>query len=150
MTKYIVRLSSEERNYLEAMIGKGSSTAYRNRRARILLLADRATGSRWGNAKIAEAVGVAERTVEHVKQELVERGLEGALESKKRTDTPKNKKFDGVSHARLMTLACSSPPLGRSRWTLQLLADKLVELKIVDSVCADTVRLELKKRVAAP
>ena len=151
MIKYIVRLSVSERVYLESVIGKGVSTAYRNRRARILLLSDRGPdGTKWTNAKIAKAVGVAERTVEHVKQKLVEQGLEAALESRRRTDTPKNKKFDGVSHAQLVTLACSAPPVGRSRWTLQLLADKLVELKVVDSVCADTVRLELKNRVAAP
>jgi len=142
--KYIVRLSNEEREQLEELTRKGKAAAYKIRHAHILLKAD-ADGPNWTDEKIAEAFSVTVRTVELVRQRLVEQGLEVALNRKKQERPSKYRKFDGEKEARLIALGCSSPPEGYARWTFRLLADKVVELKIVESVSPETVRQTLKK-----
>src|SRR5204862_6425854 len=102
-------------------------------------------GPAWTDDRIAEAVAVHRRTVEHVRQRFVEQGLEAALVRKKQDRPSRERKLDGAGEARLITLACSKPPLGRAAWTLRLLADRLVELQIVASISTETVRQVLKK-----
>src|SRR5262249_11304531 len=112
----------------------------------ILLKADAAAGGpAWTDDRIAEAVEVTLRTVERVRQRFVEQGLEAALVRKKQDRPSRERKLDGADEARLIALACSEPPQGRSAWTLQLLADKLVELRVVDTISDETVRQVLKK-----
>jgi len=145
MTKrYVVRLTDEERGELRRLVSKGRAAAHRIRRANILLLAD-ADGPGWTDARIAEAVGVHPFTVRNVRQRLVERGLEGALARKKQERPSRERLLDGKGEAELIALACSAPPEGRARWTLHLLADKLVELEVVESISHETVRQTLKK-----
>jgi transposase len=144
MKKYVVRLTEEQRAALEALVKKGRTAAYRMRHANILLKAD-ADGPAWSDPQIAEAFGCHIGTVENVRQRFVEGGLAGALDRKKRDRPPRTPKLDGEGEARLIALACSSPPDGRDRWTLKLLAQRLVELEVVDTISAQTVRRNLKK-----
>ncbi len=102
-------------------------------------------GPAWTDARIAEAIEVNVTTVERVRERFVEQGLEAALVRKKQDRPSRERKLDGQAEARLVALACSNPPAGRSRWTLRLLASKLVELEIVDKVGTETVRQVLKK-----
>jgi transposase len=140
--KYIVDLTSEEREELEALISSGVAPARKLTRARILLKADEG----WTDKAISEALDVGTATVERVRKRFVEWGGIKAIERRKprRQD---ERKLDGDAEARLITLACSEPPEGRTRWTLQLLADKLVTLEAVDidSISYETVRRVLKK-----
>ena len=146
MKKYRVTLTAEERQDLQDLIASGKAAAQKLAHARILLKADAAAGGpAWPDARIAEAVEVSIATVERVRQRFVERGLEAALGRKPQDRPSRERKLDGRAEARLIALACSEPPDGRTAWTLQLLADKLVELRIVDSVCDETVRRVLKK-----
>lgn len=142
--KYIVRLSEQERQQLADLVGKGRATVYRIRHANILLLAD-ADGPSWGDQQIAEALSCHFGTVANVRMRLVERGLEGALARKEQERPSRQPLLDGQKQARLIALACGEPPEGRRRWTLQLLADKMVELKVVESISHETVRKALKK-----
>jgi transposase len=142
--KYIVRLSEEEREQLRDLTTKGKAAAYRIKHAQILLKAD-ADGPNWKDKQIAEAFSVTVKTVELLRQRLVEQGLEAALNRKKQARPSRHPKFDGDAEAHLVALSCSSPPEGRARWTLRLLADKAVELEIVESVCHETIRQTLKK-----
>jgi transposase len=140
--KYIVNLTSEEREALEALISSGIASARKLTRARILLKAD----EDWTDKRISEALDVGTATVERVRKRFVEWGGIKAIERRK----PRRRyerKIDGDAEARLVALACSAPPEGRTRWTLQLLADKLVTLEEVDidSVSHETVRQVLKK-----
>ena len=145
MKRYIVKLSQEEREKLEDLISKGSGVAKRMTHARILLKADSGEcGESWTDEKTAQALNVSVATVEQVRQRLVEGGVEVALNRKKHSRT-RSRKLDGDGEARLVTLACSKAPDGRSRWTLQLLADRMVELAYVDSLSDETVRRTLKK-----
>jgi len=145
MTKrYVVRLTDREREELRRMVSKGRGAAYKIRHANILLLAD-ADGPGWTDARIAEAVGVHSFTVRNVRQRLVQRGLEGALARKEQQRPSRQRLLDGKKEAELIALACSAPPEGRTRWTLHLLADRLVELEIVESISHETVRQTLKK-----
>src|SRR5262249_34256579 len=115
-------------------------------RARILLKADQAWGGpAWDDARIADALGCGHRTVERVRQRFVESGLESALAHKPQERPSRTPVLDGAAEARRIALACSAPPHDRATWTLQLLADQLVELKVVESVSRDTVRRVLKK-----
>lgn len=141
---YIVRLTDEERSELSALVSKGTTQAYRMRHAGILLKVD-ADGPGWTDERTAEAIGCHANTVRHVRQRFVEQGLEVALERKKRETPARAPKLDGAGEARLIAESCSAPPAGRARWTLHLLADRLVELKIVDSISHETVRQTLKK-----
>lgn len=142
--KYIVRLSAEERTELEAMVKKGKAAAYKIKHANILLAAD-VKGPAWPDAQIAEAFSCHQRTVENVRRRLVEEGLEAALQRKKQAQPSHPPKLDGKGEARLIALACSCPPEGRDRWTLKLLAERLVQLEVVDSISDQTVRRTLKK-----
>lgn len=143
--KYIVRLSSEEREQLETLVKKGNAAAHKRLHAQILLTADVGEGGPgWKDEPISQALGVSTRTVERVRERLVEQGLEAAL---KRAPQQRYKplKLDGEGQAQLVALACSAPPEGRRRWTLQLLADRLVSLGCVEEISYETVRQVLKK-----
>jgi transposase len=143
--KYVVRLTIEERRSLEALLSEGRAAADKLLRARMLLKADVGEGGPgWTDEKTAEAFEVGLSTIHRLRQRLVEEGLEAALVRKPslRSRPPK---LDGEKEARLIALACSAPPAGRARWTLQLLADTLVELRVVDSISDEAVRLRLKK-----
>lgn len=144
--KYLVTLTPEERQWLTTLVSAGKRSALAITRARILLKADQADGGpAWDDARIAEALDCGQRTVERVRQRFVERGLEQALARKPQDRPSRERKFDGAAEARLIALACSKPPQGQARWTLKLLADKLVELEIFDFVSDETVRRVLKK-----
>ena len=147
MKKYKVTLTAEERQHLHDLIAAGKAAAQKLAHARILLKADAADGGpAWPDDRIAEALEVSTATVERVRQRFVEQGLEAALDRKKQERPPAGSvKLDGRAEARLIALACSAPPDGRAAWTMQLLADKLVELEVVDVVSDETVRRALKK-----
>lgn len=143
---YRVTLTGDERAELAAVVRGGRASALRLTRARILLKADQGgEGPAWTDAAIAEALDVAENTVANVRQRFVERGLDGALSRKPQDRPSKPRVLDGRAEARLAALACSEPPTGHARWTLQLLADRLVELRVIDTISADTVGRALKK-----
>lgn len=144
MKKYIVRLTDEERQQLEDLVGKGQAPAYKIRHAHILLKAD-ADGPCWTDQAIADAFCCHRGTVEGIRKRFVEQGMHGALERKKRANPPRERILDGAGEARLIALHCSPPPEGCSRWTLELLADKLVELEVVESISYRTVGRVLKK-----
>ena len=148
--KYVVRLSAEERTLLTELISAGKAAARAQTHARILLKADQgADGPAWIDAEIATAFEVGERTVERVREAWVCEGLEAALYPKPaRAHRPR--RLDGEQEAHLVALACSEPPAGKKRWTLRLLADRLVELAIVDGIAPETVRATLKKTNSSP
>jgi hypothetical protein len=144
--RYLVTLTPEERQRLTDLVSAGKRSALTITRARILLKADQADGGQaWDDARIAEALDCGLRTVERVRQRFVERGLDLALGRKPQDRPSRERKFDGAAEARLIALACSPPPHGRARWTLKLLADKLVELRVFEAVDDETVRRVLKK-----
>jgi transposase len=146
MKKYLVTLTPDERTQLAALIAAGKGAAKKLAHARILLKADQADGGpAWTDDRIAEAVEVSVATVERVRQRFVEDGLDAALARKKQDKPSRERALDGRAEARLIALACSAPPDGRKRWTLKLLADKLVELEVVDTVSDETVRRALQK-----
>ena len=142
---YRVTLDKEERETLSALVSRGKGNARRLRRARILLLADesRPDGG-WKDAAIASALSASVRTVERTRQKCVEMGVEGAL-NHTRPHKTRRKVLDGAAEARLVQLACSAAPDGREDWSMQLLADKLIELEVVETVSRETVRTTLKK-----
>jgi transposase len=149
--KYLVTLTADEREWLAGLVCAGRRSALTLTRARILLKADQADGGpAWEDADIAEALDCSARTVERVRQRFVERGLEQALGRKPQDRPSRERKFDGAAEARLIALACSAPPEGRARWTLKMLADKLVELEVFESVSDETVRRVLKKTNSSP
>jgi len=144
--RYVVRLEPGERALLERLVSVGKGAAAKLTHARVLLQADQsAAGPGWTDARIAEGLGVTTRTVEHIRQRFVEAGLEAALVRKKACRPPRERLLDGAGEAKLTALCCSKAPDGRKRWTLQLLADRLVELNIVDSISYETVRRTLQK-----
>ena len=146
MKEYRVTLTDEGRRDLHDLIAAGKAAAKRMAHARILLKADAAPGGpSWTDERIAEAVEVSPATVERVRQRFVEQGAEAALVRKPQDRPSRLPKLDGRAEARLIALACSPPPLGRAVWTMQLLADKLVELEVVPSISDETVRRSLKK-----
>ena len=143
--KYRVTLTKEEKEELTAIVKKGKGNARRMARARMLLLADEArSDGGWKDADIAQALGVHQRTVERVREKCVEQGVEAALNHTRPTKKRK-RVLDGEAEARLVQLACSEAPDGHEDWTLQMLADKLIELEVVESVSRETVRTTLKK-----
>jgi transposase len=145
MLKYIVRLNSEEHAQLLALVHTGRAAAVKLLHARILLKADVGADSRcWTDAEIADALDTSAATVHRVRQGFVEQGLEAAL-SRKRPTGRQYRTLDGAQEAQLIAVACSAPPEGRARWTLTLLADKLVALDIVDTISTACVRTTLKK-----
>jgi transposase len=144
-----VRLDEAERTRLQTMVDRGKGSKTIRNRARILLKADEGEqGPAWPDAKIAEAFDVGVRTVERTRQALVESGFEAVL-VRKPSPNRQYRKLDGVQEAQLVKLACSTPPTGRVRWTMSLLADKLVELKVVDAIGEETVRTTLKKTLSS-
>ena len=143
--KYRVRLSVEEQQELKGLVSKGRAAAYRQTHARILLLSDEAQeGGAMKDEEIALTLKVGNATVGRVRRRCVEEGLERALGRKEQVNR-RPKKLDGQGEAHLIALACSQPPDGRVGWTLHLLADRLVEREIVDSISTETVRQTLKK-----
>ncbi len=144
--RYKVTLTAEERKNLETLSTKGKRAARTVLYARALLLLDAGEhGPKWVVAKVAEALGTTPRSLEHLKRRFVEDGLPNAIERKKRTTPPREIQFGGEFEAKLLALACSEAPEGRARWTVRLLAEKIVELKIVPSVSPMTVCNTLKK-----
>lgn len=144
--RYRVTLTEEEREYLEEIFTKGKRAARTVLYARALLLLDAGEqGPKWIVAKVAEALGTTPRSLEHLKKRFVEEGLPRAIERKKRVTPPRKIQFGGEFEAHLLALACSEAPEGRKRWTVRLLAEKMVELKIVESVSPMTVCNTLKK-----
>jgi len=142
--KYIVRLNDQEREQLKLVISKLSGSSQKVRRANILLMAD-ANGPAWTDKQIAVAYHCRTKTVENVRQRLVERGFEETLQRKKRDSPPRQKTLDGKQEAKVIATRLGSPPKGYANWTLRLLARKVVELEIVDSVSHRTVMRMLKK-----
>ena len=130
--KYVVRLTEDERQSLESLLSGKRTGADRALRARILLKADLG-GDAWSDTEIADAFEVGVSTIHRLRQRLVEEGLEAAL-SRRPMSSKRARKLDGAQEARLIALACGSAPEGRARWTLRLLADKLVELEVVPSI----------------
>ena len=144
--RYRVTLTEQERKELEALTRCGKTRAKKFIHARALLLCDAGThGPGWTVADTASALGVTSRTIEHLKKRFVEEGLEAALERKPREKPPREIRFDGAFEARLISLACSNAPEGHRRWTVRLLADKVVELNIAPYVSHMTVQRVLKK-----
>lgn len=143
--KYPVILSDTEREELKRLIAAGTAPARKLTHARILLKADQSPqGPGWVDEKIAEAVETSQPTVSRVRKQYFEEGLEEAL-NRRPPNRVYHRKLDGEQEARLLALACSEPPEGQARWSLRLLADKLVELEVVDEVSYQTVRRTLKK-----
>ena len=144
--RYRVTLTEKERKELEALTRRGKTHARRVIRARALLLCDAGpNGPAWKVADVVEALGISSRTIEHLKKRFVEDGLDIALERKSREKPPREIVFDGAFEARLLALACSEAPAGYQRWTVRLLADKVVELNIAPSVSHMTIQRALKK-----
>jgi len=144
MKKYIVRLSDQERQSCTQVIKKLKGTSQKVRRAQILLKAD-ADGPAWIDAKIADAFNCRVQTIENLRKRLVTEGFDLALNGKKRENAPTRPKLDGQGEAKLIAMRLGKPPAGYGRWSLQLLADELVALEVVDSICPETVRKTLKK-----
>ena len=142
--KYIVRLTAQEQKELENLVKKGKTQAYRIKHANILLAVD-ADGPNWPDHQVAKAYKCHQNTVVNVRQRFVEQGLQAALERKKQQAPSRKRIIDGESEARLISIACSKPPEGSAKWTMQMLADELVTLKVVDSVFGQTVWRTLKK-----
>jgi len=142
--KYIVRLDDQERQELETVIQKLSGTSQKVRRAQILLKAD-VNGLGWTDARISEAFGCRTKTVENVRQRLVENGFRETLDGKKRRKPPTEKLLDGEQEAKIIATRLGQPPKGYANWSLRLLARKAVELEIVDSVSSATLCRMLKK-----
>lgn len=144
--KYLVKLSAEERDRLNALIQKGKAPARQALKARILLKADASdAGEAWSDSQIAEALDTSVDTVARTRQQLVEGGLDTALLRKHSPNSARRRIFDGAAEAKLIGLACSPPPKGRKRWTLTLLETAVVELNIVDHASDNTIGRTLKK-----
>ena len=144
--KYVVKLSTEERERLDTLIRSGKHPARKLTRARILLKADVGeAGEGWSDSQIAAALDTGLTTVARIRQQLVEEGLESVLTPKRSPASARTRIFDGAAEAQLTALACSAPPKGRARWTLRLLEDKVVELNIVARVSDNTIGRTLKK-----
>lgn len=150
MERFVITLQQEEREQLEAMLRKGTHAAQKLLNALILLNCDEAvsTERRRSNQEVAAILQVSTRKIERLKRRFVEEGFELALNGGQRTNY--ERLVDGDLEARLIALSCSEPPSGRSRWTLQLLADKVVELNYVPAISAETVRKTLKKTNSSP
>lgn len=142
--KYIVRMTAEERDTLEKVVKNLAGGHEKVRRAQILLKAD-ADGPAWCDSRIAEAFGCRRQTVETLRQRFVEAGFQATLDRKRRVDPPIEKLLDGEQEAKIIAKRLGPPPTGYANWTLRLLARKVVELGIVETVSYETVRRTLKK-----
>lgn len=146
MTKYIVRLSEQERKHLTSLVRKGKVIAYKRMHAQVLLSCDEGEqGPAMSNQEVTDALGLSKGTPRNIRKRFVEEGFEAALGRKKQKNPSRPRKLDGKAEARLIALACSPPPEGRARWTLRMLADKLVTLDIVETISTNTVLRTLKK-----
>ncbi len=146
MKKHIVRLSDDERKKLKKMISSGRGPARMFTRARILLKADQSDeGPKWPDDKISDALDVTIQTVERIRKQLVEEGFESVLSRHEYKQKVSRKKIDGDVEAHLIALSCSEPPTGRARWTLRLLAEKVIELGYVETISHEAIRQTLKK-----
>ena len=144
--KYIVRLTDEERDILRSVVKQLKGSSQKVRRAQILLKAD-ADGPAWTDRQIAEAFSCRTKTVENVRQKFVTEGFEASL-NRKEPDTPRRqKRLDGEQEAKVIALRLGEPPKGYANWSLRLLAEKVVELEIVDTISHETLRTTLKKTV---
>jgi hypothetical protein len=141
---YIVRLEAAERARLKDFVRAGKRAAYKIRHANALLMAD-ANGPGWSDTRIAEGLGISVGQIEYLRKRFVEQGLEACLDRKKQERPSVEPMFDGEKEAKLIALACGEPPKGRARWSLRLLADRAVELRIVETTSHETVRQTLKK-----
>ncbi len=149
--KYVVTLSAEERDQLTTMIQTGKHPAFKLLRARILLKADcSGAGDGWSDSQIAEALDASVATVARTRQRLVEEGFEATLIRKHSPASARKRIFDGAAEAQLLALACSAPPKGRARWTLELLEQAVVERKIVACASDNTIGRTLKKMCSSP
>jgi homeodomain-containing protein len=150
MDKYRVTLTDEERAELQQMVSSGKAAARKLTHARILLLADDGHGGEHSDEQIVAALGTSPRTVSRVRRQLVTQGMDFALLRRQQPPRPDKVKIKGNVEQRLIELACSDPPEGRCHWTLQLLADEMVVLGLVDRVGIETVRKALKKTTSNP
>jgi hypothetical protein len=149
--RYVVRLSAEEREGLEALRSKGSIPARRLMKALILLKADVSdAGEGWSDSEIIRALDTNKTMVYGVRKQLVEEGLDAVLSRKPRATPPVARIFDGEREAKLIALACSKPPEGFARWSLRLLEEKVVELNIVERASDSTIGRVLKKTLSSP
>jgi hypothetical protein len=146
MKRWIVRLEAEERGRLEQLVGAGKAAAYKIRHANILLAVDDSPGGRRRtDAAVARTLGVTTRSIEMLRRRFVEQGLEACLARKAQERPSREPIFDGKKEAQLIALACGPAPEGRTRWTMELLADRVVALRIVEHCSDETVRRVLKK-----
>lgn len=146
--KYRVFLSDKERKYLRKLVNTGTEKARKLTRARILLLTDESPSGLCNKDKeIMDSLGVCARTVAATRERFVEEGIQEALNEKPRSGRPRE--FTGREEAKLTLIACSEPPEGRNRWSVRLLADKLVEMEVVDSISRESVRKYLKKGISS-
>ena len=144
--RFIVTLTADERERLTALSRAGKQSARAITRARILLLTDQGEhGPGWEDRRVTDALGCGHRTVERIRERFVTDGIDAALTAKARARPPREPVLDGAAEARLIALACSATPDGRKAWTLRMLADKLVELEIVDAICPEAVRQTLQR-----
>ena len=146
--KYVVRLTEEERSQLETLVRRGRAHTRKLLYARILLKADADGPDRWTDERIAEALEVSTATVARERRRFCEDGLEVALMPKK-PGRPRRRALDGRAEAHLIALSCSDPPEGRERWSMRLLADRMVELGHVEALSHETVRRTLKKTASS-
>ena len=143
--KYIVKLTDEERKQLKSLVNKGKAASYKRKHAQILLKSDASeVGECWTDSKISAAFDITTRTIENVRKRCVMEGLDKAINRAKSTYV-KPRKINGEQEAHLVALTCSEAPDGHCRWSLRLLADKMVELEYIDTVSHETVRQTLKK-----
>jgi transposase len=142
--KVVVRLAAEERAALEKVAHTGTQTAHARTRAHVLLRADADGPDGWTDERIAEALGINRMTVSRVRAQFAAEGLDATLHRKRPTGR-QYRKLDGAQEARLIALACSKPPEGQARWTMKLLADRLVELQVVDGIDPSTIWRTLQK-----
>jgi hypothetical protein len=150
MEKYRVTLTAEERSELEQLVSVGKAAARKLTHARILLLADTTPGGERSDDLIVAALGVGLCTIGRVRKRLVTQGLQQAVNPRPQPARPDKIKIKGDVEQKLVQLACSDPPEGRCHWTLQLLADELVVLGLVDAISTETVRKALKKTTSSP
>ena len=148
--KYRIRLTTEEQQELKTLVSRGRTAAYKQTHARILLMSDESRGDGgMKDADISSALGIGVSMVERVRRRCVEAGIESALNRKKQLRR-RQKRLDGEGEAHLIAIACGEPPQGRAKWTLKLLADRLVECEIVERISTETVRRVLKKTNSSP
>jgi transposase len=144
--EYVVQLTNEERAELQHLVRKGKAARWKAQRAQVLLQCDQGpSGPAWTDEHIAAAYGVTTRSLESWRKQAVERGPLALLERQARVTPAVTPKLDGEKQARLTALACSKAPAGHARWSLRLLAERLVELEVVESISYETVRRAMKK-----